>query len=79
MKCDPAVAKLEWTGPDKTSHCFINGKCVTEGTIGRVMTGSGRYGPTYAPDPCSKCIPSVSTTAYSPVAEKGCMVSTTHT
>merc|ERR1711865_43084 len=72
MKCDPAVAKLEWTGPDKTSHCFINGKCVTEGTIGRVMTGSGRYGPTYAPDPCSKCIPSVSGTDYSPVAEKGC-------
>merc|ERR1712166_379431 len=72
MKCDPAVAKLEWTGPDKTSHCFINGKCVTEGTIGRVMTGSGRYGPTYAPDPCSKCIPSVSGTDYSPVVEKGC-------
>merc|ERR1711865_1107946 len=71
-KCDPAVAKLDWTGPDTTSHCFINGQCVTEGTIGRVVTGQGRRGPTYGPDPCSKCIPSVSGTDYSPVTEKGC-------
>ena len=43
-----------------------------------VETGTdGRGRPTYDPDPCSKCIPSASGTAYSPVAEKGCMVSTT--
>merc|ERR1711935_428515 len=35
---------------------------------------TGRYGPNMANDPCSKCIPSVSGTAYSPVAEKGCML-----
>ena len=80
MKCDPAVATLEWTGPDTTSHCFIGGECVTEGTHEEVMTGTGSRGqPTYGPDPCSKCIPSANGTAYSPVAEKGCMVSTAHT
>ena len=80
MKCDPAVATLEWTGPDTTSHCFIGGECVTEGTHEEVMTGTGSRGqPTYGPDPCSKCIPSATPYAYSPVAEKGCMVSTTHT
>merc|ERR1740133_536320 len=66
MKCDPTMNKLDWTGPDTTSHC------VTEGTIGRVVTSMGHNGPTYASDPCSKCIPSASTTGYSPVAEKGC-------
>jgi hypothetical protein len=78
MKCDPAVKKLEWTGPDTTSHCFIGGECVDEGAHGQVQTGvSSRGSPTYGPDPCSKCIPSVSTTAYSPVTEngeKGCML-----
>merc|ERR1712194_633819 len=39
------------------------------------VTGTGHHGPTYGPpDPCSKCIPSVSGDAYSPVAEKGCML-----
>merc|ERR1712021_282983 len=39
-----------------------------------VQTGMGSNGPTYGPDPCKKCIPSVSGTAYSPVAENGCML-----
>ena len=82
MKCDPtasAKSPVEWSGPDTTSNCFIGGKCVAEGTKEVKVTGTSRYGPTYGPpDPCSKCIPSASTIAYSPVAEKGCMVSTTH-
>merc|ERR1711935_764059 len=43
---------------------------------GKVPDGTtDRYGsPNMADDPCSKCIPSVSGTAYSPVAEKGCML-----
>merc|ERR1719149_371139 len=58
----------------KAGHCFIGGKCVAEGTHGKVQTGMGRWGPTYGPDPCTKCIPSVSGAAYSPVAENGCML-----
>ena len=78
MKCNPTMDPMEWSGPVTTSMCFIGGKCVTEGTHGKVQTGMGHHGPTYGPDPCTKCIPSVSGTAYSPVAENGCMVSTTH-
>jgi hypothetical protein len=81
MKCDPAMAKLEWSGPDTTSHCFIGDKCIDAGAHEPVgYSCMGRYGPStcYRDDPCSKCIPSVSGTGYSPVAEKGCMVSTTH-
>merc|ERR1740115_668982 len=52
-------------------------KCIAEGTPEPVgYSCYGRYGPStcYNPDPCSKCIPSVNGTAYSPVAEKGCML-----
>merc|ERR1719162_2782108 len=66
---------MAWSGPMTTSSCFIGNKCIAEGTPEPVgYSCSGRYGPTtcYKPDPCSKCIPSVSGTAYSPVAEKGC-------
>ena len=79
-KCDPTTAagRTAWSAPDTTSMCFIGDKCIAEGAHGQVVTGQGRYGPTYSDDPCSKCIPSASGTAYSPVAENGCMVSTTH-
>ena len=61
-KCDPTTedGKLAWSAPDTTSHCFIGDKCITKDTH---------------ENPCSKCIPSVNGTAYSPIAE-GCMVST---
>lgn len=73
-KCDPTTeaGKLAWSAPDTTSHCFIDDKCITDGTHEEVCTGSG-YGRSCSPDPCSKCIPSVSGTAYSPITE-GCMV-----
>ena len=82
-KCDPTTAagRTAWSAPVTTSMCFIGDKCIVEGAHEPVgYSCSGRYGPTtcYKPDPCSKCIPSVSGTAYSPVAEKGCMVSTAH-
>merc|ERR1711865_214601 len=71
----PTTDAMAWSGPVTTSSCFIGNKCIAEGTPEPVgYSCSGRYGPTtcYKPDPCSKCIPSVSGTAYSPVAEKGC-------
>merc|ERR1719162_2269476 len=76
-KCDPTTAagRTAWSAPVTTSSCFIGDKCIAEGTPEPVgYSCSGRYGPStcYNPDPCSKCIPSVSGTAYSPVAEKGC-------
>jgi hypothetical protein len=77
MKCNPTMDAMEWSGPDTTSHCFIGGKCVTEGTHGKVSYSCmGRWGPSTCtkPDPCTKCIPSVSGDAYSPVAENGCML-----
>ena len=82
-KCDPTTSagRMAWSAPDTTSMCFIGGKCVAEGTGGPVpysCMSRGRPSTCYKPDPCNKCIPSVSGTAYSPVAEKGCMVSTTH-
>merc|ERR1740130_1634221 len=77
MKCDPTMDAMEWSGPDTTSSCFVGNKCIAEGTHEPVgYSCNTRYGPgtCYKPDPCSKCIPSVSGTAYSPVAEKGCML-----
>jgi len=78
MKCDPTTAagRTAWSGPDTNSMCFIGGKCIAEGTHEKVPDGTTdrRGSPNMANDPCSKCIPSVSGTAYSPVAEKGCML-----
>merc|ERR1740117_2869177 len=75
-KCDPTTAagRTAWSAPVTTSSCFIGNKCIAEGVHGKVPDGTtDRYGrPNMADDPCSKCIPSVSGTAYSPVAEKGC-------
>jgi len=79
MKCDPtksAKAPVEWSGPDTTAHCFIGDKCIDEGTLEEVCTGSGRSR-SCSTLPCSKCIPSVSGTAYSPITG-GCMVSMAH-
>merc|ERR1711865_812301 len=77
-KCDPTTAagRTAWSAPVTTSMCFIGDKCIAEGAHGKVADGTtDRYGrPNMADDPCSKCIPSVSGTAYSPVAEKGCML-----
>ena len=76
-KCDPTTAagRLEWSDPVTTSMCFIGGKCIEEGAHEQVMTGQGRYGPTYGDHPCSVCKPSVNGNGYTPIAS-GCMVST---
>jgi len=71
------TSQTTWSGPDTTSHCFIDGKCVSEGAHEQVVTGQGRRGPIYSDDPCSKCMPSVEATDYSPIAA-GCLVSTMH-
>jgi len=77
-KCDPTTAagRTAWSAPVTTSFCFIGDKCIAEGVHGKVPDGTTDYygRPNMADDPCSKCIPSVSGTAYSPVAEKGCML-----
>jgi hypothetical protein len=77
-KCEPTTAggRTAWSAPDTTSHCFIGGQCIAEGAHGKMPDGTtDRYGrPKMVDDPCSKCIPSVSGTAYSPVVEKGCML-----
>ena len=77
-KCDPTTeaGKLAWSAPDTTSHCFIDDKCIAEGTHGEVCTGSG-WSQRCSPDPCSKCIPSLNATGYSPITG-GCMVSMAH-
>eukprot|EP00964_Phaeocystis_antarctica_P044544 scaffold25594_cov60-Phaeocystis_antarctica.AAC.3 len=72
----PGAGPMEWSGPDTTSHCFIGDMCIAEGAHKQVCTGSG-WGRRCSDDPCSKCIPSVSGTEYSPIAG-GCLVSTTH-
>ena len=72
----PGTGPMEWSAPDTTSHCFIGDMCIAEGAHEQVCTGSG-WGRRCSDDPCSKCIPSVSGTEYSPIAG-GCLVSTTH-
>ena len=66
---------VEWSDPVTTSMCFIGGKCIEEGAHEQVVTGQGRYGPTYGDHPCSVCKPSVNGNGYTPIAS-GCMVST---
>ena len=70
FRCDSGTEQTLLTGPITENHCFIDGKCITEGTHEEVCINSGR---SCSPDPCSKCVPSVNTTAYSPVIE-GCMI-----
>ena len=76
--CNPTTeaGRMAWSAPDTISHCFIGDMCIAEGAHEQVCTGSG-WGRRCSDDPCSKCIPSVSGTEYSPIAG-GCLVSTTH-
>merc|ERR1712072_1547394 len=81
FQCNPeapsATANMEWTGPvvgTGTSHCFIGNMCIEEGAFGKMPDGVDRYGrPKFKDDPCAKCIPSVSSTEYTPIAA-GCML-----
>jgi hypothetical protein len=61
---------LSWSAPDTSGSCFISGSCVAAGAHAQV-----RQGYSYVDDPCKKCDPSVSTSAYSDVA--GCNLPST--
>ena len=67
MKCDPTTSagRLGWSAPDTTSHCFIGGTCMDDGT----HPSMGRSGV----DPSMKCDVASSTSAYTAV--KGYLVS----
>jgi len=62
--CNSIADQTEWSAPDTTSHCYIGGKCQSEGDL-------------KSRDECSSCQPSVSTSSYSPVA--GCNLPTRFT
>jgi len=77
MKCDPtasATSKIEWTGPDTTAHCFIDGKCIDDGEHALMVTGQQYGRSTYGPDPCNKCDVSSGTTDAYTTFEGGCML-----
>jgi hypothetical protein len=61
---------LTWGAPDTSAACFISGSCVASGAHAQVRSGYS-----YVDDPCKKCDPSVSTSAYSDVA--GCNLPST--
>jgi len=69
-KCDAAVDPLQWSPPDTSAACFINGACVASGghAPSPIWAFNGR-------DPCLRCDPSISTSDYSPVA--GCELPST--
>jgi hypothetical protein len=69
-KCEADVNPLQWGSKDTSAHCDINGACVASGAHAQVSSGRRRR-----PDPCLHCDPSISTTAYSPVA--GCELPST--
>jgi len=64
-RCDAAVSPLQWSSPDTSAACFINGACVASGTHAQVRSGRS-----YVDDKYLHCDPSISSSAYSPVA--GC-------
>jgi len=66
-KCDAASDPLNWGTPDTSAACFIADSCVASGAHAK----QGYSGT----DPCMKCDPSVSTSAYSAVA--GCNLPST--
>jgi hypothetical protein len=68
-KCDAAVNALEWSLPDTSAACFIDGACVAKGAHAQVQKGRS-----YVDDPCLYCDPSMSTSAYSP--KMGCELPT---
>merc|ERR1719217_200772 len=69
-KCVAATDPLQWSAPDTSGACFISGSCVASGAHAQVRSGYS-----YVDDPCKKCDPSVSTSAYSDVA--GCNLPST--
>jgi len=69
-RCDAATDPLQWSPPDTSAACFINGACVASGAHAQV-----RAGRSYVDDPCLHCDPSISSSAYSPVA--GCNLPST--
>merc|ERR1719356_1017976 len=71
-KCNAAVDPLQWSSPDTSAACFINGACVASGAHAQVRSGRS-----YVDDPCLHCDPSISSSAYSPVA--GCELPGTFT
>jgi len=66
-RCDASVDPLQWSSPDTSDACFIDGMCVASGAHAQVRSASGR---SWVDDPCLHCDPSISETEYSPVA--GC-------
>jgi len=64
-RCDAAVDPLQWSSPDTSDACFIDGACVASGAHAQVRSGWS-----YVDDPCLQCDPSKSEFDYSPVA--GC-------
>jgi len=68
--CDPsasAAAPMEWTGPDTTAHCVIDGVCLDDGAHKQVRSGRSMVD-----DLCMKCDVSSSTSAYTAVP--GCLL-----
>jgi len=69
-KCNAAVDPLQWSSPDTSDACFINGACVASGAHAQVRAGRSTVD-----DACNHCDPSISSSAYSPVA--GCQLPST--
>jgi hypothetical protein len=68
-KCD-ANDPMQWSAPDTSAHCFIDGACVASGAHAQVSSGYSTVD-----DACLHCDPSISSTAYSSVA--GCELPST--
>lgn len=68
--CNAAVDPLQWSSPDTSAACFINGACVASGAHAQVRSGRS-----YVDDPCLHCDPSITGNEYSPVA--GCKLPST--
>jgi hypothetical protein len=69
-KCDAAVDPLQWSSPDTSAACFIDGTCVASGAHAQVSVGYSTVD-----DPCLHCDPSTNSSDYSPVA--GCELPST--
>jgi hypothetical protein len=61
---------MQWSAPDTSAHCFIDGACVASGAHAQVSSGYSTVD-----DACLHCDPSISSTAYSSVA--GCELPST--
>jgi len=69
-RCDAAVDPLQWSSPDTSAACFIDGACVASGAHAQVRSGRS-----YVDDPCLHCDPSIDPVAFSSVA--GCELPST--